>query len=79
MGMGIGNLGCKVMREIILMIREMVREFINGVEQVIIKVNFWMIYVMDLVKCIGIKTHTIGASGGKACNGDRDKFGKMEI
>jgi hypothetical protein len=43
MGMGYGSMELKAMKEIILMIKEMDKEFINGEMVVITKVIFWMI------------------------------------
>ncbi len=59
MGMGYGSMELKAMKEIILMIKGMDKEFINGEMVVITKAIFWMTWGMEMDKCIGIRIRTI--------------------
>lgn len=76
MGMVLGRMEVRLMKEIILMIREMDKEYTNGEVGVIIGANLWMICGMGLVKCTGIKIRITRANGGKVYSGDKDKSGK---
>lgn len=78
MDMGYGIMGKKVMKELILMIREMGKGFIHGVEEVIIRGNLWKIWGMGLEKCIGIKIRFIEDNGKKVINKEKGKYGKTE-
>lgn len=77
MAMGIGHLETKATKEITLTTKEMGKECTNGEAVAIIRANLWMIYGMDSVKCIGIKTPITKVNGEKAHSQGKVKFGKM--
>lgn len=66
-----------VMKENLLMIRNVDKEHINGLKGINILVIFLMMFDMDMVKCNGMMGKFIEVCGKRVCNGVKVNYIKV--